>query len=417
MKLIRFFLMLVMTLLVLPISAQRFADILKRAYDTPNKVYQYYVQGKADSIWAMGSSNLKGALTAGQLAEAVASLEAQLGKPLSAEPWTVSKQMGISAFTRRVRFANYSAILLVGLNEVGEVEAFTLTGLQPLASQTLQGNELKISIRTGDITLPGILTRPAQSDKQPVPVAILVHGSGPSNMDETVGPNKPFADLAQGLAKRGIAVIRYDKRTKVYPDRFMPGMKGDYDSETVDDALSAIALAKNMQGIDSSRVFIVGHSLGAMLAPRIAERARNVAGIICMAAPTLKLPDMMKNQLEYLGMSKDSIAQTISQLKASLPMGYLAFDDSYSPTATAKRLTLPMLLLQGGRDYQVTMDDFARWKKVLAGHKNARFKAYPQLNHLFMEGKGKSTPDEYMQPGHVADGVINDISDFILSIK
>ena len=65
MKLIRFFLVLVMTLLVLPISAQRFADILKRAYDTPNKVYQYYVQGKADSIWAMGSSNLKGALTAG----------------------------------------------------------------------------------------------------------------------------------------------------------------------------------------------------------------------------------------------------------------------------------------------------------------------------------------------------------------
>lgn len=153
------------------------------------------------------------------------------------------------------------------------------------------------------------------------------------------------------------------------------------------------------------------------LAPSIAERARNVAGIICMAAPTLKLPDMMKNQLEYLGMSKDSIAQTISQLKASLPMGYLAFDDSYSPTATAKRLTLPMLLLQGGRDYQVTMDDFARWKKVLAGHKNARFKAYPLLNHLFMEGKGKSTPDEYMQPGHIADGVINDISDFILSIK
>ena len=78
-----------------------------------------------------------------------------------------------------------------------------------------------------------------------------------------------------------------------------------------------------------------------------------------------------------------------------------------------QHLKQPMLILQGERDYQVTMEDFAGWKKNLSSKASVEFKTYPNLNHLFMEGEGKSTPHEYETAGHVAEIVINDIADWM----
>ena len=75
-------------------------------------------------------------------------------------------------------------------------------------------------------------------------------------------------------------------------------------------------------------------------------------------------------------------------------------------------MLVPLLVLQGERDYQVTLDDFAGWKKALAGRK-ATLKSYPELNHLFMDGKGKATPAEYGKAGHVAKAVIDDVAAWI----
>ena len=107
--------------------------------------------------------------------------------------------------------------------------------------------------------------------------------------------------------------------------------------------------------------------------------------------------------------------EAMTQLLKSLPAAYMADLNAYDPAAAARKLTLPMLILQGERDYQVSMKDFAGWKKALDGRQNVRLKSYPALNHLFIAGEGKSTPAEYQKPGHVAAEVIDDIAKWLSS--
>ncbi len=85
----------------------------------------------------------------------------------------------------------------------------------------------------------------------------------------------------------------------------------------------------------------------------------------------------------------------------------------FDQVGTARTYKKPMLILQGERDYQVTTEDFAGWKKALAGRPNVTLRSYPKLNHLFMEGEGKAKPAEYEKPGHVAEEVINDLANWI----
>ena len=100
-----------------------------------------------------------------------------------------------------------------------------------------------------------------------------------------------------------------------------------------------------------------------------------------------------------------------SDLPLGLPVSYWRDLKAHDPAAGAAKLKMPILVLQGERDYQVTMADFAGWKKALK--KNATLKSYPALNHLFMEGKGKSRPAEYMKAGHVAKEVIDDVAKWV----
>lgn len=237
-----------------------------------------------------------------------------------------------------------------------------------------------------------------------IPLVVMVHGSGALDRDETIFHNKPFRDIAEGLAAKGIASLRYDKRTFVYRQPVMT-----MDDETILDALSAIRIAQRY----STRVYLLGHSLGAMLAPLIAQRAEEpLAGVIMMAAPARDMETVLREQLDYLlpsGASEAYKEQHIDNLRQRSPH-YL---QPQNHTAAAQRLSLPMLIVQGERDYQVTMKDFCLWQDSLGGKSNVDFRSYPRLNHLFMEGKGKSTPMEYQVEGHVPAYVIDDISAFI----
>ena len=263
-------------------------------------------------------------------------------------------------------------------------------------------NEIADTVVTGDIHLPATIMMPA--DARDVPIVVMVHGSGALDRDETIYTNKPFRDIASGLARKGIATLRYDKRTYVYRQPV-----ASMDDETILDALSAIRLARR----HSTRVYLLGHSLGAMLAPVIAERSEEpLAGIIMMAAPARDMEIVVRQQFDYLlpsGASPDFKEQQIENLRQRSPH-YL---QPQGQTAAARRLTLPMLILQGERDYQVTMEDYSLWQQVLKGKANVVYHSYPRLNHPFMEGDGKSTPMEYQMEGHVATYVIDDISSFI----
>jgi dienelactone hydrolase len=282
--------------------------------------------------------------------------------------------------------------------------------------------------------LPGTLTLPVGDG--PFPAVVLVQGSGPSDRDETIGPNKPFRDLAWGLASRGIAVLRYDKRTFVYAQKMAALTSYTVNDETVDDAVAAVALFQQTATVDPGRVFVLGHSMGGYLAPRIASRVPQVAGIVILAGNTRPLEDLYLEQTIYLLSLDGSLSEADQQQIAAVekvvdatkqakpgddpstllfnaPPAYWIDLNAYNPIAVAQKLTQPMLILQGERDYQVTMVDFQRWKNGLAGRDNVAFKSYEDLNHLFMSGEGPSSPTEYQTPGHVAGQVISDIADWI----
>ncbi|HVO68486.1 MAG TPA: alpha/beta fold hydrolase, partial [Aggregatilineaceae bacterium] len=129
--------------------------------------------------------------------------------------------------------------------------------------------------------LPGTLTSPVGDG--PFPAVVLVHGSGPNDRDETIAGNKPFRDLALGLASQGIAVLRYDKRTLVYGQKMAAMSDLTVQDETISDALAAVALLRETDKIDPARIVVLGHSLGANLAPRIGQQDLSVAGLILMA--------------------------------------------------------------------------------------------------------------------------------------
>lgn len=246
------------------------------------------------------------------------------------------------------------------------------------------------------------------------------------------------------LAGQGIATLRYDKRTKVYGAGFVPaGRVPDYDTESVDDAVAAVAQAGAFPEIAPDSIYLLGHSLGGALAPRIAGRTDGLAGIVILAGPARGLEDALLEQVEYLA-STDSLASSESMaatvraqltlLKAQVAnvkkVGTMAFDESiplplglprsywqtaveYKPVPTASRLTLPILILQGERDYQVTMLDFGLWQLGLQYRPNACFKSYPTLNHLLQEGEGKAVPAEYTRPSTVPAYVTEDLAEFI----
>lgn len=269
----------------------------------------------------------------------------------------------------------------------------------------------------------------------PFPAVVLVHGSGPNDRDETIGPNKPFKDLAWGLATRGIAVLRYEKRTKQCPTQMIASMATlTVNEETVNDALVAAEYLRSVRGVAPNRVFILGHSLGGTVAPRIAARDPRLAGIILLAASNRNLADLMLAQNEYLASldgtvtpdearTLDELRQQVERVKAldfkegevilGAAKAYWADILGYDPVATARALTIPMLILQGERDYQVTLADFAAWQAGLAGRAGVAFKSYPSLNHLFMTGSGQPNPAEYDVAGNVAREVVDDIAAWI----
>jgi dienelactone hydrolase len=245
---------------------------------------------------------------------------------------------------------------------------------------------------------------------------VLVHGSGPNDRDETIGQNTPFRDIAWGLADRGIAVLRYDKRTRVYAAKMATIADLTVRQETLDDAHLAVALLRSREEVDPKRVFVLGHSLGGTLAPRIAADDPSLAGIIVMAGATRPFEEVAREQLAYLAsLSPGSVNpdEALQMLLRKAPDSYWEDLNAYSPTDAASRLPMPILILHGDRDYQVTESDLRGWQSALAGRRNVTIKHYPALNHLFMNGEGKSTPAEYERPGHVSESVLDDISEWI----
>lgn len=297
--------------------------------------------------------------------------------------------------------------------------------------QLAVARRVDIEVRIGGADgLPGTLTLP--NGTGPFPAVVLVHGSGAHDRDETIAANKPFRDIAQGLAERGIAVLRYEKRTYRYP-RLLSDDQFTIDRETTYDALQAIASLRQSRFVDHRRIFVLGHSQGGMLAPRIAGRAPDVAGVILLAAPARPLLDLIVEQQRRVGLLDDGVINDAEQVAlrrliegarairagldppaSQLPMGlsarYWRSVDAVDPVAEAKAIRQPMLLLQGGHDLQVMPADWLRWQRAFADTPRVTFAYHDTLNHLGMHEPGPGSLRSYEVPRKVSAEVIDDIA-------
>ena len=406
---------------------------------------EHVIAGEAAKVEEQFTDEMKAALPPGRLAAAWSRVLFQAGafKGCDTSERVVSiadKQMVIRTCTFErgkvdVQFAFNTQGKISGLNFRPSAAAESAYALPPYAKPSAYA-ERSITIGSGEWTLPGVLTLPVGD--APVPAVILVHGSGPNDRDTTIGANKPFRDLALGLASRGVAVLRYDKRTKVHPGK-LAGLQGfTVRQEVIDDVSEAVRVLQTHPRVERGRIFVLGHSLGGMLVPRIAAADRNVAGFIVMAGAARALDEAMEAQARYVvnadgtitpdeQAALDKILALVASVRAlrpsdagdnrnvgGAPASYWLDLRGYDPPTAAKAITAPILILQGARDYQVTVTEFERWKAALGTRSNVTFRLYTGLNNLFIAGTGPSLPDEYQVPGHVAEEVIRDVAAWIL---
>ena len=293
-------------------------------------------------------------------------------------------------------------------------------------------HEIAVSVSDGVWHLPGKITVP--NGKGPFPAAVLIPGSPPLDEDATVGPNKIFKDLAWGLASRGIAVLRYTKRTHQEGAGLGGGSASfNVNDEVNDDARAAVALLATRSEIDQRRVFLIGHSLGGISAVQIAANLP-VAGVAVMGTPAPDVVTALSQRFEAMGAAGQPELKTLAKIRN----GELAPGDivtlfgqtflaeywldlrSFSAAAAAAKLNMPLLVMVAGHDAEVPSEDFDSWSNALAGRPNVTVKSYPNLFHLFMPstatGKGDA-PEDWGRPGHVTPEVVNELASWVFAVE
>ena len=293
--------------------------------------------------------------------------------------------------------------------------------------------------------LNGLLALPECTTK-PVPAVVFVHGSGASNMDEEVGKLTPFKDLAAGLAKYGIASIRYDKRSFAHGFKLIKEKDVTVKMETIEDAILATEILKKDSRIDRDNIFIIGHSMGAMLAPRIDAEGGDYRGMIMMAGSPRRLEEIMIDQnAEVLNASKGLVRWIVKKQAAKITEMFdglyqlsdeeakkkkvgggttLYYFKEMGEHAAAKYLTnnlKPLLIMQGEKDFQATVEkDFEAYKQLLSDKNNITFRLYKNLNHAFVPsvyGNIMKAKQEYNIEQHIGEEVIADIANWIKEIE
>jgi len=416
---------------------------------TPEQIARAFVAQVAAHDFAGAVSGfddrMKAGLPADKLEAAWSQIEQAAGAFTGIGTATTTDDSGVHVVTLDGQFGKIHLDLVIAIDADGRLGGFRIKPAAVAAAPwqpppyVTADSYVERAVTVGSSpALPGILTLPKGSG--PFPAVVLVHGSGPADADETIGQVRVFADLAGGLASRGIAVLRYTKRTRVDPD---PRSVRTQHDEVEVAAHAAVALLAATPEIDRHRIVLVGHSQGGYLAPRIAAADPAIRAIAIVAGPTRSLEDSLLAQLRYLAAQSPNDAKGAQLVTAAeafkrtvedpaltadasvefpiagvkMPGAYFLDVRDYHPEAVAAKLAIPIAVIQGGRDYQVTTaDDLPGWQHALAHRRNVKFLSYPALDHGLIAGTGPSTPQDYDVVAHVDAQLVSDLAAWVLAL-
>ena len=401
--------------------------------DLSEELVLQMARGDFDRTHQLFTPMIKLQLTKGGLKAAWEATVADLGEYIEIYSVQETKEGASSNVNAILKYENYGLKVTLVYNEKGELDGlwfnYATAGME--LETTEDYSEQAIRIGEGeDYPVDGILTLPKGVAKPPV--ILLVHGSGTHDWDETVGAgvNKPFRDLAQGLAERGIATIRYQERLAAYPE--LAAERITIQIDALDDVSAAIAFAAGCDLVDTGRIYVLGHSLGGMLAPKIAAEHKEVKGILSLAGSPRKLEDIAADQQELLGgRSKKEVTEARKQAEEvkglteeaagiylGMPASYWYSLNQIDTPELLKTLKVPMFIAQGSVDFQIYADrDYTEWQRLLEGRENVTFQLYDNLNHLFMVSNGRSDMSEYLIPSSVDAQVIEDIAAWVKELN
>lgn len=403
----------------------------------------FFKNYNTNGMYAMVSKDFKSVVDKDKMEKQNKTLNKQLGKLQSYDNFRVVLDSGYKSVLVHSNFENGTYDLKISFDEDNRsVEGYSLQ------ESIIEGERIDTKKYKGEAVtfgdekykINGTLLLPKGSEEK-VPVVVLVHGSGTNDRDETInGINKPFKDIAEGLAEMGIAVLRYDKRTYTYGAELSEEdiVNTTPEFEILDDVLAATEYLKSRNEIDSRNIFVLGHSLSGYLLPLIYDKASSVRGGISLAG-TIAVPfeDLMKEQYDYLAnydgkvgdeeksaleefeksynLIKELKKGNIVEDKLILGMGqkYWNFLNSYNGLEQWSKISKPTLVLQGERDYQVPMENFEIYRGELENKENFEFRTYKKLSHLFMKADSKPSPADYATKKNVDDSVIKDIYNWI----
>ncbi|HSD13182.1 MAG TPA: alpha/beta fold hydrolase [Flavobacterium sp.] len=381
-----------------------------------------------EKAYSYFDETVKGQITLPILEQTINQLESQLGKFKNIIE--INEESGVYYYYSD--FEKMKLDIKIAFRNSDKIAGFFFAPHKPFDKEPSLGKTYNVT--SNSIELKGTLLVPAENNLKKL--IILLHGSGPHDRDETIAENKPFKDIAENLYQKGIASYRFDKRTFSNPESFSD--KSTIDDEVVVDALNIVNHFKTNPDFKDYEIILVGHSLGAYLLPKIANKTTQVSKIVLMAGNARPLDQLIIEQYDYLYSLNPSeefnkeVVKTKEQIaflnskdfnsespKEKLPLNlsaaYWKSLLEYQPSTEVKKVKIPMLILQGERDYQVTMTDFNLWKTALQKNKKAKFISYPSLNHLFMSGTGKAKPEEYLVKSNVDQKVTDDIFNFIVT--
>jgi len=412
------------------------------ATDITQSVLTYFKTQQFDKIYTLQDATMRRYMDRNQLEVTWNSLIENYDSIQFINETIITEKDSFKITETKIDFVKKSFLFKLTINNKGEISGmyFLNTKLKytpPDYINTLNFIETKIAVPAENIISEGVLSLPKA--QQNVPLVIIVGGSGGTDKDGTLGPNKPYKDIAWALAAKGIAVYRYDKRTANPAN--LKGIKNLNDfllyEEYVEDLKNIVAYFSEDKRINPKQIFIAGHSQGGFMLPYFTKACPKIKGVISLAGNYSNVVDLMAYQFEYLKQflpdstskqaydvmikkaeyMKLNISSTQINKDSMIPGLTMAYVKDMMANGPEKLHAVlykkPALFIQGERDYQVPMSEFELWKKAMQKSCCSTFISYPKLNHLLMEGEGISQPNEYNKPNNIPEYVVDEIATWV----